>query len=97
MKATFHFVEPFDLFAHLSGTAYPCDLETADETTGTITLNNIVNVLGIDIREITFEHRYEGDTISMLLNGKCINVNGLAGETRLVGVICPIELREHKI
>lgn len=96
MKATFQFVEPFDLFSHLSGRAYPCHLEITDEITGTITLNNIINIFGIDIREITFEPRYEGDEISSLLDGKCINVNGLAGETRLIGVICPI-IREHKI
>jgi hypothetical protein len=96
MKATFQFVEPFDLFAHLSDRAFPCDLQATDETSGTITLNNEVNILGVVIREITFECRYEGDNINLLLDGKCINVNGLTGETRLIGVICPIEFREHK-
>lgn len=96
MKATFQFVEPFDLFAHLSDRALPCDLQRTDGTTGTITLKNEVNILGVAIREITFQCRYEGDNINLLLDGKCINVNGSTGETRLIGVICPIESREPK-
>jgi hypothetical protein len=97
VKATFEFVEPFDLLLDILGKKLPCALEVSSKTGGVVVLDEPVSISGVVLRQISVEPRYEGSPLNKLLSGDCVNVNGSAEGIYVTGLVCPPEHQSKKV
>jgi len=90
MRATFEFVEPFDLLLDIAGRKFPCSLELVSSETGVVLLDESVAVGGVDIGPIEVRPRYEHSFLSDVSDGGSVDVNAASNGVYLIAVICPV-------